>query len=456
MAVSLGIGSELNGSIFTLCCKCNRRVPLVWAVTCPLCNAVLYCSEHCRQQDMEGMFNPQHSHKLWCKFMKIFMEYNVSLANFPFQYARQTTSLFFSRSELFTLLQKHGVFVTGLWKYLFNTFGQGPGDGLKEWAGLIYDSCSLEQLEPDKFFQNPQDEEDALLRAYASPSDVVSLALHPQTGSTSSSSLRLVSVNLYDWTDFYTWLNLSFSSPLALLFHWPLTIYHILNRLLPAKGDWAIQQILDKKLLNIHLIGVETEVDLLPVFKELDYLISHAIDEIVITMIGSNISPCVNSKKYLLSRRMSATIWRGTYDHFVEGAQFSGAYSLPDLVIGFNVGFAAYPTWKRTLKMLKVSCFSNLAIFLVMNVPTYFTDSCPYSCLLNLEILRSVGLHPGVANPDPRSALDPLTLNPFRSPILIRAEGTRWSRFSNAFIFSTQVTPTAEDGLATLLSSVKL
>lgn len=28
-----------------------------------------------------------------------------------------------------------------------------------------------------------------------------------------------------------------------------------------------IQQILDKKSLSIHLIGVEVEVDLLPVFK---------------------------------------------------------------------------------------------------------------------------------------------------------------------------------------------
>lgn len=67
-----------------------------------------------------------------------------------------------------------------------------------------------------------------------------------------------------------------------------------------------------------------------------------------------------------------------------------------------------------------------------------------------------MGLHPGVDTSDPRSALALLTLNPFRSPILIRAEGTRWARFSNAFIFSIQDTPTAEDGLGTLLSSVKL
>lgn len=287
------------------------------------------------------------------------MEYNVVLADFPFQYTNRTTSLFFSRSELYSLLQNYGVFTMGLWKYLFNTLGHGPGDGLKEWVGLIYDSCSLEQLEPDELFQNILDEENALLRAYANPSDVVSLALHPRVASAPSTSIRLVSINLSGWMEFYAWMNLPFSSLLALLFHWPLTIYHILNNFLPTKGDQAILQILKRKLLSIHLIGVETEVDLLPVFKELDYLISHAVDEIVITMVGLNISPYVNGKKWLLSRRMSATVWRGTYHQFVEEAELSGAFSPPDLVIGFNVGFVAYPTWKKTLEILKVSRLFN-------------------------------------------------------------------------------------------------
>ncbi|KAH9281568.1 Zinc finger MYND domain-containing protein 15 [Echinococcus granulosus] len=421
------------------------RVAYTGVVTCPLCKAVVYCSEDCRQQDLKGGFNPQHSHKLWCTFMKAFVEYNVVLADFPFQYTNRTTSLFFSRSELYSLLQNYGVFTMGLWKYLFNTLGHGPGDGLKEWVGLIYDSCSLEQLEPDELFQNILDEENALLRAYANPSDVVSLALHPRVASAPSTSIRLVSINLSGWMEFYAWMNLPFSSLLALLFHWPLTIYHILNNFLPTKGDQAILQILKRKLLSIHLIGVETEVDLLPVFKELDYLISHAVDEIVITMVGLNISPYVNGKKWLLSRRMSATVWRGTYHQFVEEAELSGAFSPPDLVIGFNVGFVAYPTWKKTLEILKV-----------LNVPAYFTDSCPYSCMWNLEILRSVELWPGVDTSDLHSALAPLAVNPFRSPILIRAEGTLWSRFSNAFIFSAQATPTTEAGLETLPSSVKL
>lgn len=51
-------------------------------------------------------------------------------------------------------------------------------------------------------------------------------------------------------------------------------------------------------------------------------------------MIGSNISPCVNGQKWLLSRRISASIWRGTYHQYFEEAQLSAAFSFPDLVIG--------------------------------------------------------------------------------------------------------------------------
>ncbi|KAL5106205.1 hypothetical protein TcWFU_004943 [Taenia crassiceps] len=243
-------------------------------------------------------------------------------------------------------------------------FYKSPGDNLEEWTGLIYDSCSLKQLKSEKFFQDPQEEEDALLRAYASPSDVISLALHPQIGPISSSS-RLVSVSLCDWAEFYTWLGISFSSPLALLLHWPLTIYHTLNELLPTSGGRMIQRILDKRSRLAPCIQV-------------------------ITMIGPNISPYANGKKYLLSHRMSASIWRGTYHQYVDDALLSGAYRSPDLVIGFNVGFVAYPTWKKTLEVLK--------------------------------ILRSVGLHHGIDTFDPRSTLALLTLNPFRSPILIRVE----------------------------------
>lgn len=74
----------------------------------------------------------------------------------------------------------------------------------------------------------------------------------------------------------------------------------------------------------------------------------------------------------------------------------------------------------------------------------------------DLQLLHYLGLSPGVDTSNPEAAMSLLTLNPFRSPLRIQAEGTRWCQFSNAFIFSAQPIPSAADGLASQLSSVHL
>ena len=42
-----------------------------------------------------------------------------------------------------------------------------------------------------------------------------------------------VSPQLVDWRGYYEWRGFSLDSPIAILFHWPLTIYHIVTQLLP-------------------------------------------------------------------------------------------------------------------------------------------------------------------------------------------------------------------------------
>ena len=66
----------------------------------------------------------------------------------------------------------------------------------------------------------------------------------------------------------------------------------------------------------------------------MDYLISPAINEIVIDMIGPHISPYANGKKWFLSRRLTVNIRRGVYHELLEEARNSGTFDPPDLVIG--------------------------------------------------------------------------------------------------------------------------
>nr|CDS34827.1 hypothetical protein HmN_000948600 [Hymenolepis microstoma] len=258
--------------------------------------------------------------------MKLFMDMLVRLCEFPFSYADISTNSRFSRSELHELLQSNGVDNKGLWKYLFSTSGWGPGDELNSWFGIIYEAGSVE------WSRSADASSDAYLRAYVIPE-----------------CAKAMSTRQYLIED--------------------------------SGSDQLVHSIREKKTFQVHLIGVETELDLLPVFKQLDDLISPNIERINIKMIGPNISPRASYKTWLLSSRMSVFVWRGVYHEFME--EFKGCQELTfaDIVIGFNVGFIAYPTWKQTLELLKDLKF-----------PAFFTDSCPYSCMWNLKTLQSLGL----------------------------------------------------------------
>ncbi|VDN96069.1 unnamed protein product [Rodentolepis nana] len=350
--------------------------------------------------------------------MKLFMDMLVQLCEFPFNYTDISTNNRFSRSDLHELLRSNGLDNKGLWKYLFSTSGSGPGDELNSWFGLIYEAGSLE------WSQNTDASNDACRRAYVIPECVKAISTRHYLIEESGD---LFTVNLQNWSDFYNLVKVPYSSPFAFISYWPLTMYHILRTFF-ERNDQLVHRFLEKKTLQIHLIGVETELDLLPVFKQLDDLISPNIERITIKMIGPNISPRASYKTWLLSSRMSIFVWRGVYHDFMEEYKVYPELTFADVVIGFNVGFIAYPTWKQTLELLK-----NLKL------PAFFTDSCPYSCMWNLKTLQSLGLCPEFDIDNAEKSLSLVSINPFRSPLRILDEGTCWPKFNNAFIFSINV-----------------
>ncbi|VDL59433.1 unnamed protein product [Hymenolepis diminuta] len=379
----------------------------------PRCNAVVYCSDSCRFEDFFNSRSPEHSHRIWCRFMKLFMDLPVHLCDFPFCYAGRSTNEGFSRSELHKFLQSNGVDNTGLWKYLLSTPGYGPGDDLYFWRGLMYG------VRPGELNQGADASSDAYLRAYVIPECAEAMSTRRCSNEDSG---NLFNVNLQSWSDFYNFVKIPYPLPLAFISHWPLTMYHIL-KIFSDRDQQAVQGIREKKSLLIHLLGVEKELDLLPVFKELDNLISPVIERISIKMIGPNISPRASYKTWLLTSRISVFVWRGVYHDFMRTHREN-----PDIAIGFNVGFIAYPTWKQTLELIKY-----------LNLPAFFTDSCPYSCMWNLKTLQSLGLCSEFDINNAERSLSLVRMNPFRSPLRIQDEGTCWPKFSNAFIFSINI-----------------
>ncbi|KAA3675381.1 uncharacterized protein DEA37_0011908 [Paragonimus westermani] len=289
--------------------------------------------------------------------------------------------------------------------------------------------------------------EDAMLRAYVLPMEAILLSIDPIITPFTDGSrqqMSLVSVHLPDWASYYVWRGLcgcqsaastidleQFSSPVAILLHWALTVYYILAYVLPRTSPRTIASVLKTGRLTIHLIGVEHELSMLPVFKELHHLIRLGL-EVRLYFIGTHVDPTVNRRIFHISDRLSAIVWAGTYHDF-WGTQSNYGIDLPDVVIGLNSGLSAYASWTPTLKLIHA-----------LGVPSYFTDACLYSCAWGYKVAGYLGLGPDDYQPDLGPILDDdegtgihaPVLNPFRSPVHLRSAGVRWGWFKNAFIFS--------------------
>ncbi|CAH8869031.1 unnamed protein product [Trichobilharzia szidati] len=421
-----------------VCSVCCREVPR---------NQASYWyswwNDICRTLDWESPSNPDHSHQLWCNRMKTFMDFEHLLQRLPFSFAPMTTASDFSRVKLEQLLSHLGVFQQGLWKYEFcpQFCLMSPGADLflfsELWTATTMD---VEDFPPANWSPSSSSTsyEDALIRAYVSPPLAVIMSLSPLFDSPAPDLQEptLVNVNLRDWMDYYKWRGLcSFeeqvlSNPLALLLHWPLTLYHIVAHKLPSLNPFCIPKILINRKLIIHLIGVEKELSLLPIFKELDYLFKSQI-RIHIYFIGRHFDATADKTVYHLSSRLSISAWSGLYHEFLYARKMTG--ETPDLIVGFNAGLAAYSTWPASLSAIAE-----------MGVPAFFTDSCLYSSLWGFQVTNSLGLGPNQPDsivgddykPGDVGSRSCITMNPFRSPIRIESPGLRWGWFSNAFIFS--------------------
>lgn len=66
----------------------------------------------------------------------------------------------------------------------------------------------------------------------------------------------------HTWASYYKWRGLPMRSPAALLLHWPLSIFRLLHQLHCIPSDTP----LERRHLTVHLLGVERELDVLPMY----------------------------------------------------------------------------------------------------------------------------------------------------------------------------------------------
>ncbi|CAM4689458.1 unnamed protein product [Lepidochelys olivacea] len=362
---------------------------------CQQCRAVLYCSERCRAADWAR--SPEDAaHRAWCPRMAGYVARARQLADLPFSFAAEVTGDGFNKEGF---LAARGL-TRGYWAHesmlvRAPDYGVGLG-GRKDWTpGPLQSGNPFEALRPEGGAALPP----------TSP--------EPPAPRTYFSS----------WREYYAWRGLPLGSPLAVLLSYPLSVYYIVTQLAPR--HFPELNILNKQSLKIHIVETGKESDMAPLFWELSVLLPHVWLELL--FLGGVLPPEADGQQLLLQRTetQGVRVWPGPAPKAKGGR---GGLQLkfcaqptpllqgprPDLVIGFNSGFALKDTWLSALPRLQA-----------LRVPAYFTECSEYSCAVDEA---TVSMATGGSTGPPH-------VNPFRSPFRQAGVDNAMPWYSNAFIF---------------------
>ncbi|XP_027097638.1 uncharacterized protein [Coffea arabica] len=353
---------------------------------CGRCQAVAYCS-------ISHQVAHRSVHKVECERLEQQMKRADILNDFPFSFTREATVQVRERCETrCSFLMKRGVHCSGMWMYECRcgalTNSQCPTRPIEGWS--------------------------------------LSGSLCPCKGPPSPIPKQITC-----WKDYYEWRCIPLYSPVALLLHWPLTLYWA-NQLVMSR---SLDDIVGKKFC-IHYLGPEKELQQLGAFGELIALFPGAgvrIDfvgpAIPQERDGERIDICsyaqctdrdcecksdMHFAKPLSDRSCSVTLQlhAGCYhDVYTELMKDS----FPDLIIAPNAGIAAYKSWLPTIELIKE-----------IKVPAVFSDFCEEASLLATRCVSSItGSLPSI----------PIQLNPFRQPLAIEDSALLLPCYSNCFLF---------------------
>ncbi|KAI5991624.1 hypothetical protein EDD15DRAFT_2388580 [Pisolithus albus] len=238
------------------------------------------------------------------------------------------------------------------------------------------------------------------------------------------------SANVTDWKSWYGWRDLPLESPAALLMHYPLTVYQLLS-------------------LNVHYLGPEVELNMLPLFSELALLLPYT--DIKLTMYGTAVynlvqqakkgSVAMKSKRRLPVYTYTAPSSMGgsTLAVFLHGEHEnwdprlpSMTNNLPDAIVASNAGLLSYKGWQGVILYCHVEgtpfavteYAEQSAEVQVEALPKILMNSMPYlqsrmntSALLNLMSPRTY----------------PIEFNPFQRPGQRYIGSVRLPNVSNGF-----------------------
>ncbi|GFS12806.1 zinc finger MYND domain-containing protein 15-like [Elysia marginata] len=226
---------------------------------------------------------------------------------------------------------------------------------------------------------------------------------------TPTPSHPLLDQPLENWLQYYRHRGFDMDSPIAGLLHYALTLYWIITNRLAKLYPSSFERLKQSSNIQVHLIGVEIEADMFPAFVECGHLLApYKLD---IHLFGNEISRAVDGKCDSL-HNVSFQLHSGFYHE----CQLQNL-ALPDVIVGFNAGLSAYPSFMKTVQYITDK-----------SIPFFVTDFCSESVMHSRQSLQDFNL----------GTVSEATINPFHSPFRIPAPELKDMCFSNALVFSVQ------------------
>lgn len=343
------------------CLECKKIVDIKDLIWCEGCKSIIYCTKEC-------LNNNYSKHLVGCKYYKEWMKDTIISDN-----------NFYEQGLAFT---KYPVVLNTHWHNINHNKGM--------WKRMCY--CDKNPY--GTYYKNLDNSNWGL-----------SDNMYPKNQLTKPLSI------LTDWKDYYNLRDLPLNSPVAALLNYSLTVFYLLQShtdLLEKDSKYNKQV-----PLQIHLIGVQMEVDLLPTFRELGYLLESVWPGgLSITMVGNELSQEIDTKKINLTDNLSILFIVGKYHNVIEKIE-----NEPHIIIGLNAGLEETTTgnydWGPTLEYI----IDNRH-----NIPIFFTDYTRPSSFNACDLLFKIGFNLTLN----------MTLNPFRLPVRFQTEGT-----TNAFLLAS-------------------
>ncbi|KAA3482914.1 zinc finger MYND domain-containing protein 15 [Gossypium australe] len=405
---------------------------------CGRCGAVSYCSA-------SHQISHWKVHREECERLEQQMK-NLDLLNdFPFTFSQESTVQISEKQESrCSFLRKRGIHQVGLWVCECR-------------CGASVTSFGNSRLESDTWN--------------------LSNILCPCRGPSSPIAKALCS-----WKDYYEWRCIPLQSPVSLLLHWPLTVYHAIQ----LAGLGSLTSEISK--LRIHYLGPEKELLQLAVFGELHALFPGVFVQIeligpavphhrfVLPSVSAEIVLLVSlyccyvkypfiNRLFLLLLQTVKSFPLGLIFAFVRDGDKIDLHSYAHCFeqdcdcryknenTSCNIGHASSAVTlqlhrgyyhdrfldisKDSLPHLVIAPNAGVAAYASwlptielikeINVPAVFSDYCEEACNLAACCINAV------TNQPPRL---PIQLNPFRQPMVVEDSPLHLPCYSNCFLFA--------------------